>query len=163
MTYAMGKPVLEVKADLSERLSCNSVKIHTGHIRSDLAQRNIDVRLEYICVVVDHLLCQRTDSDRSCDICGSVCELCTGVKKQESFRFHFDICLRCRLIVDYCSVRTVSGDRCKRQVEAAFLLESERFELVSNADLCQGLLVYCILEPLYKLCYSNAVLDVSFS
>ena len=109
------------------------------------------MRLQDVCVVVYHLLCQRTNSNSSGDVCGAVNKLSTGVKEEESFWLNIGIGLRCRSIMDNSSVRTVSRDCLEGEVEASFLLESQFLQLVSYTDLCQIAICRVILEPLYQM------------
>ena len=160
MAYTVSKAVLEIKSDFSQGLSAGRIKIESVHVRCHLQHVYINVSLENICIVIDHLLCERSDCDGSGNIRGAVDELSSGVKKQEAFRLYVCICLRCRSIVDDGSVRAVSGDSLEGQVEAVFLLAADLLELICNVDLCQLLLFYIVLDPLDQLCYCNSVLDV---
>ena len=160
MTYAVRKTMLEIESDFSQRLSACSVKIESVHAFCHLQKMYINVSLEYVCIVIDHLLCKRSDLDGSCNICSAVDELSSGVEQQEALRLYIRVCLRCRSIMDDGSVRAVSGDSLEGQVEAVFLLTADLLQLICNVDLCQLLLFHIVLDPLDQLCYRNSVLDV---
>ena len=60
-------------------------------------------------------------------------------------------------------MHTISADRLKTRFKIPFLLFAEAFHLLRSTDLCHRYFADILLQPVHKLCQSNAIFDMGLT